>query len=140
MNTIEKVSAGGVILRGKDVCVLYVPDYDEMVFPKGTIENGESPETASIREVLEETGYHVKIVEKLDSITYEFNEEGCHYKKTVHYYLMNLLNESEVPVPHLEGYEAFETRWLDARDALEMLTHDVNKKLLQKALTRISYA
>lgn len=38
---------------------------DEWVLPKGHIEDGESPEEAARREVLEETGFRVRVCERL---------------------------------------------------------------------------
>jgi 8-oxo-dGTP pyrophosphatase MutT (NUDIX family) len=134
MQTIEKVSAGGVVLRGNEVLTLYVPDHEEIVFPKGTIENNESPEEAAIREVYEETGYHAEILLPLDSHSYEFDEEGVHIRKTVHFYSMKLIDENEVPKSHFENHENFENKWINTSEAMNLLTHAANKVLLKKAV------
>lgn len=134
MEIVEKKSAGGIVLRGREVLTLYVPDHDETVFPKGTIEEGETSETAAVREVLEETGYHTEIVARLSSSEYEFEEGGKHFRKTVVFYLMRLLDEDETAKPQPESHEVFENLWLDSREAMNRLTHDANKSLLQQAL------
>lgn len=134
MQIIEKVSAGGVVLRGGEVLTLYVPDHGEIVFPKGTIKNNESSEQAAIREVYEETGYRAEILTALDSHSYEFDEEGVHIRKTVHFYLMKLIDENEIPKPQFEHHENFENKWLDVNAAMEVLTHEANKKLLKKVV------
>lgn len=134
MQTNEKISAGGVVLRGNEVLTLYVPDHEEIVFPKGTIENNESSEEAAIREVQEETGYHVEILSPLDNHSYEFEEDGRHIRKTVHYYLMKLVDENEVPEPQFESHENFENKWIITNDAMDLLTHEANKALLKRAV------
>lgn len=134
MHIIEKVSAGGLVLRGNEVLTLYIANHEEIVFPKGTIENNESPVEAAIREVREETGYQAEIIAPIDSIAYEFDEQQQHFRKTVHFYLMRLIDENDIPEPQLESHEIFETRWLKIQDAIDILTHDVNKALLKKAL------
>lgn len=140
MESINKFSAGGVVLRGKEVLTLYVPDHDETVFPKGTIEGNETPEATAVREVLEETGYHTEIFSPLNTTSYEFEEDGKHVNKTVHYFVMTLTDENEIPEPHREQGEVFENQWLSIDDARSRLTHEENKQLLTKALEIASLA
>lgn len=61
-------SFGGVVVRS-DGCLLLVkhqgdPD-TKWTWPKGKMEAGESQKSAALREVLEETGYACKAVQKL---------------------------------------------------------------------------
>lgn len=84
-NIIHKKSAGGIVCCSKGkILTLNVTKYGEIVFPKGTIEPGESPEDAAVREVLEETGYHVKVRAPLGEVSYEFDDDGKRYRKTVY--------------------------------------------------------
>ena len=82
----------------------------------------------------EETGYHAEVVSKVDTITYEFNELGQHFRKTVHYFLMRLLDEDEKSEPDLQEGEVYENLWLSTDEARRRLTHDESKGLLEKAL------
>jgi 8-oxo-dGTP pyrophosphatase MutT (NUDIX family) len=54
----NEISSGGVVVRrgpdGYEVCL--VSDGQHWGFPKGLIESGETPETAALREISEETG------------------------------------------------------------------------------------
>ena len=139
MKIIKKVSAGGVVIEGDQVLTLFVPDYNETVFPKGTLEEGETPEEAATRELLEETGYHVSILSKIDTISYEFEEDNKFFIKTVHFFLMKLSEVDEIPSPHREKGEDFENRWLQIPEALSELTHEESRSLLKKALELRSF-
>lgn len=134
MEIIEKRSAGGVVIRKNEVLTLNVLGHNEIVFPKGTIEKDEEPEDAAVREVLEETGYHTQVLSPIDTTTYEFDEEGNHYRKTVDYFLMKLVDEDETPTPHREHYEDFENLWIPLEEAKTKLTHEINRSLLKKAI------
>ena len=107
------------------------------MFPKGTIELGETPEQAAVREIAEETGYRVRIKVPLGKVSYEFDEDdGNRYRKTVHYYLFELIDENEQPKPNREDHEndeGIENLWLSLDDALARLTHNESKEKLQKA-------
>ena len=136
-NIIHKKSAGGIVYSNGKFLALNVTKYGEIVFPKGTIELDETPEQAAVREILEETGYHVKIKAPLGEVSYEFDEnDGNRYKKTVHYYLFELIDENEQPQPNREDHESdegIESLWLSFDDTLERLTHNESKEKLQKA-------
>lgn len=136
-NVIHKKSAGGIVHSSGKFLTLYVTKYGEVVFPKGTIESHETPEQAAVREILEETGHHVKIKAPLGEVSYEFDEDdGKRYKKTIHYYLFELIDENEQPKPNREDHESdegIENLWLSFDDALKRLTHNESKEKLQKA-------
>lgn len=137
-NIIQKRSAGGIVQSKGRFLTLNVTKYSEIVFPKGTIELGETPEQAAIREILEETGYHAKIKSPLGEVSYEFDEDdGKRYKKTVYHYLFELIDDNENPIPNREEHEnteGIENLWLTAEDALDRLSHDESKDMLRKAL------
>lgn len=86
------VSAGGIVYRkgddGLDV-VICGRDADGIWgLPKGTPNAGESLEETAMREVTEETGLDVRIVDKVGVVEYWFAREGTRYHKWVHHYLM----------------------------------------------------
>jgi 8-oxo-dGTP pyrophosphatase MutT (NUDIX family) len=68
--------AGGVVFRNS----AHGPEYllvrarkppAAWVFPKGHIEKGETPETAAIREVLEEAGVHALIIARIGELRFD---------------------------------------------------------------------
>ena len=89
------VSAGGIVYRISDQGIEFVVcgrDSDGVWgLPKGTPDPGESLEQTAVREVREETGLEVRIVDKLGVIEYWFSREGIRYHKWVHYYLMEAI-------------------------------------------------
>lgn len=136
-STIQKRSAGGIVYSNGKFLTLNVTNYGEIVFPKGTIELDETPEQAAVREILEETGYHVRIKAPLGEVSYEFNEDdGKRYRKTVYHFLLELIDENEESNPNREDHEneeGIENLWLTMEDALAKLTYEESKELLKKA-------
>ena len=62
------MSAGSVLFRREadtgrlQMCLLYQPDRQEWLLPKGRKDRGESIEAAAVRETYEETGYPCELV------------------------------------------------------------------------------
>lgn len=133
---LQKYSAGGVVVDGDKVLTIEWRSKDAIEFPKGTVEATESPEQTAIREIFEETGYKVKIIELIDSVHYEFERDMKHYQKTVDFFLMELVDDNE-PTPQREDGEDFENLWLSIDDARKLLTHDDSKMILEKVANAI---
>lgn len=135
---IRKYSAGGVIYRNGKVLTIKWLSKDSIEFPKGTIEDGESPEQACIREVFEETGYKTRIIRPLTVSTFEYDwgDTKEHHVKTVHYYLLELINSDE-PAPRREGHEDFDNLWLTPEEAFRQLTFSDAREVLEKVVASI---
>lgn len=86
------MSAGGVVYRitdeGIDSAICGRTSDGVWGLPKGTPDAGETLEQTALREVTEETGLEVRIVEKIGVVEYWFSRAGVRYHKFVHYYLM----------------------------------------------------
>jgi 8-oxo-(d)GTP phosphatase len=122
-------AAGGVVFRktskGKiRVLVVHRPQYDDWTPPKGKADKGETPEETAIREVLEETGYRCRIVAPLGATRYRV-QGGV---KEVHWYAMR-------PLPDSPGFtknsEVDRVKWLSPRKALEKLSYDQDRELIE---------
>src|SRR5205823_7432328 len=88
-------SAGGIVVRHEGTVPYLVVgmrrrDRDGVTWtlPKGTPQHPETREATATREVTEETGLAVRIVQPLASIDYTFVQHGTRIHKTVHYFLM----------------------------------------------------
>ena len=138
MKTKKHTSSGGVIFKEKDgtlqvilICHHNLRGRLIWCLPKGSVEKGETlPETA-LREVREETGTTGRIVEKIGQIQYWFysRQEETKIFKTVHFYLLKYLNGSEKD----HDGEVDEARWVPLQKGLEMLTHNSERSILEKA-------
>lgn len=132
---LHKSSAGGIVLHDGKVLVVKSRIRASTEFPKGTVEPNEPLELAAIREVEEETGYRVKIIDDLGGSTFDFEskDNGIEYRKTVFYFLM-ILADDHAPVQNLQDGEDFETLWLTIDEAKKQLTFDDAKAILSKAI------
>ncbi len=65
----------GVVTKGNKFLVVNLAKFDITTFPGGRLEEGESLEECCKREVLEETGFKVKVIEKKVSVNEYFINE-----------------------------------------------------------------
>jgi 8-oxo-dGTP pyrophosphatase MutT (NUDIX family) len=86
------VSAGGIVFRdngaGPEVVICGRDSDGVWGLPKGTPVPGETLEQTALREVGEETGLDVRILDKVGTVEYWFARDGVRYHKWVHHYLM----------------------------------------------------
>jgi 8-oxo-dGTP pyrophosphatase MutT (NUDIX family) len=92
---VDETSAGGLVVdrKGSAACGALIARRSrrgllEWVLPKGHLEPGESPETAAVREVEEETGIRGQVVTRLGAIDYWFVAGERRVHKTVHHFLL----------------------------------------------------
>jgi len=132
MGVMELIrAAGGVLWRGEAgvarVAVIHRPRRGDWSLPKGKLCEGERWEEAAVREVLEETGCGVRLLEFAASTFYVPNRTP----KVVVFWNMGLVHEGEV-----EGDEVDELRWLKPRAALLRLDHENERHVLERAIAR----
>ena len=97
--------------------------------PKGTPDPGETIEQTALREVEEETGLRVQILEPLSAISYVFVQNGVRIDKTVHYWLMEPIGGDLA----LHDHEFERVRWVSFDDATHLLTFDSERTLVAVA-------
>jgi 8-oxo-dGTP pyrophosphatase MutT (NUDIX family) len=128
------VSAGGIVYRygdeGREFVICGRDSDGVWGLPKGTPDPGESLEQTALREVTEETGLEVKIVDKLGVIEYWFSREGTRYHKWVHYYLMEATGGDTSN--HDVEYDRVES--FPAEAALKKLTFKNEVEIARKAM------
>lgn len=99
-------------------------------FPKGTMESGETKEQTAIRELYEETGLKADLDTRFTATSdyfYTHHQHGV-VPKTVTYFV----GKTDTQDVHL-SHEHTDYVWLPYQEALEKITHDRSKKILEKA-------
>lgn len=129
----KAVSAGGIVYRESDAgleVVICGRDSDGIWgLPKGTPDAGESLEETALREVAEETGLDVRIVDKVGVVEYWFAREGTRYHKWVHHYLMEAVGGDTSR--HDVEYDRVE--WQPVETAVKTLTFKNETEMVSKA-------
>ncbi|MEG1687795.1 MAG: NUDIX domain-containing protein [Angelakisella sp.] len=100
-------------------------------FPKGHVELGENEHQTALREVREETGIHIRLVEGFRESVEYFPKPGV--KKQVVYFLGKALEETLVR----QEEEISEVRWVPIEQAGEMVTFSNDKRLIRLAKRRL---
>lgn len=98
---VREFSAGGVVYkkveREKLLWLIIQPKgTDRWQLPKGHIDKGEKSKIAAVREVQEEGGVNTVALEKLGDQRYFFQMDGKKIVKTVTFYLMEYVGETDL--------------------------------------------
>ncbi len=150
MRIVNIRSAGGVILRKFHdnliqtvVCIRFNGTRWEL--PKGTPNHGESIQKTALREVTEETGLNVQVINYIYQVRYSFiakvreeevrsglyrNGELVIFNKRVDFFLMHSTGGSI----NKHDTEFEQVEWVDWRLAIQKLKFDVHKKILTQAV------
>jgi 8-oxo-dGTP pyrophosphatase MutT (NUDIX family) len=130
-----EVSAGGIVFRRlPDLApqfLLIKDSYDNWGFPKGHLEDGESPAEAALRETAEETGLSDLVLQgPIRVIDWHFRFRGRHIHKYCHFFLFE--SPDGEPCPQIEeGITDCQWRTLD--EALDLLSYDNARGVLKRA-------
>jgi 8-oxo-dGTP pyrophosphatase MutT (NUDIX family) len=134
--TTRATSAGGIVIRiagGRREIVLgrRRRERDGMTWtlPKGTPSPGERFEQTALREVTEETGLGVAILERLGDVEYWFMQSGTRIHKTVHYWLMAAVGGDLANHDH----EFDEVAWVDLAEAESIMSHESERRVVAAA-------
>jgi 8-oxo-dGTP pyrophosphatase MutT (NUDIX family) len=113
---IRQHSAGGVVVRPekepREYLAIQPAHRDGWRLPKGTIDRGETPQEAAVREVREEGGVTGKILAELGPIKFVYQMNGKRYLKTVDFYLMAYVAGD----PKDHDHEVQDARWFRLAD------------------------
>ena len=131
----REVSAGGIVFRrdadGTARFLLIKDSYQHWGFPKGHLEEGESPAAAAMRETREETGLENLILQgPIRVIDWHFRFRGKYIHKYCHFFLFES-PEGECTPQVDEGITA--VRWETVERSLEVLSYDNARGVLRRA-------
>jgi len=136
MNSGVDFAAGGIVLSKNKILLVKNKKGDSSGdgkpwwgYPKGHLEEGEKPSEAAVREVFEETGFEVKIVntKPMAESRYEIERNGELLQKTVWFYEMEVVE----PFKNEPDDEIEEIALVDFDSALNLLTHEEDRKILK---------
>jgi len=124
-------AAGGVLWRhaesGVIVGVIHRPQYDDWSLPKGKLAGGESDLEGAVREVLEETGFHVRVGRALGETRYQKETASSVRPKVVRWWSMQADEGAFSPTAEVDRLE-----WLSLADAAERVTRETDRDVLER--------
>jgi len=129
-------AAGGVLWRpvtgapegaNIEVALIHRPRYDDWSLPKGKLAPGENEIEGAVREVLEETGYRVRVGRPLGEVRYMKTSGSGSRPKVVRYWAMQADGGGFTP-----NREVDELRWMTLDEAGKALTHPHDEKVLDR--------
>lgn len=129
--TSQRIAVRAVILRGRELLMVYSANVGDYKFPGGGVNVGETHAQALARELLEECGASLLSVDGEIGAIIEYNfpteKDFDVFKMTSHYYLCRIEGDN-FGAQKLDGYEqdlGFTPVWIDLDIALQR-----NKQLL----------
>ncbi|MCY7477222.1 NUDIX hydrolase [Paenibacillus larvae] len=137
---MKEISAGGVVFThtGDGLRIQMIQDrFGKMTLAKGKREAGETIRQTAVREIREETGIQVRLVEPLQVVTYEYIlPSKITVNKEVHYFLA----EAEKGILKAQIEEIGSVSWLTPQVAWSKQLeagYDNNDAVMRLALNKL---
>jgi 8-oxo-dGTP pyrophosphatase MutT (NUDIX family) len=139
----RELSSGAVLVRrinGRPMVAAIRPQGKPdgtWALPKGNLDPGETPAETAVREVLEETGVHGRLVEKLGDVKYTYTRrDGTRVFKIVSFYLLQAGRGRLGAIADEMRIEVADARWLPLEDAPRLLAYGGEREMAAKARDR----
>jgi len=132
-------SAGGVVLNERgDVLIVHQRD-DTWSLPKGTIQEGEEPRAAAVREITEESGLRdltfVKILKSYSR--YSLMNTGQENTDKIKRITMYLFTTKEMDLRPMDP-RIPEAKWVRKEQISKMLTHHKDREFIEGVLPELN--
>jgi 8-oxo-dGTP pyrophosphatase MutT (NUDIX family) len=141
----REFSAGAVLVRrinGRPMMAAILPGgkpEGTWALPKGNLDPGETPAETAVREVLEETGVHGRLIEKLGDVKYTYTRrDRTRVFKIVSFYLLLAERGRLGEIADDMRVEVAEARWLPLEDAPRLLAYGGEREMAAKARDRFA--
>jgi 8-oxo-dGTP pyrophosphatase MutT (NUDIX family) len=139
----REFSSGAVLVRrikGRPMVAAIRPEgkpEGTWALPKGNLDPGETPAETAVREVLEETGVHGRLVEKLGDVKYTYTRpDGTRVFKIVSFYLLQAGRGRLGAIADEMRIEVADAHWLPLEDAPRLLAYGGEREMAAKARDR----
>lgn len=124
----EKSCGCVVIEEDKVLLIKHVKGHWDI--PKGHMEEGETEQETAIRELKEETNLEVEIIAK-DTYELAYSPEEGIWKQVVYFLAKKTGGEIQPQITEVQ-----EVRWFPMEEAIQVLTFDNAKQILQKIIEK----
>ena len=133
MELRKEKCCGCIIIENNKVLLVYEKNRNFWGFPKGHMEKGENEIETALREVKEEVGLDVEIIdkEKRYILNYIIRDE---IDKTTVLYLAIPKNKEIM----MQESEIEKVKWCDFEEASETLTFDNSKEVFKKVINDLN--
>ena len=121
-----RYASRGIVIKDDKIAILNKANKNEFKLPGGGIEGDETPEVAFMREVLEETGCEVNIIDYLGII--EEHKTLANFKQVSHVFVGKVTKDTTVcHFTEKESDEGARILWATPKEGLELITDCFNK-------------
>ena len=130
----EKSCGAIVIYKQGDRCkILLVRNHNgrNYSFPKGHVEQGETEQETAIREVYEETGLNIRIIDSFREVA-DYCPFGKIRKRVVFFMAQTMSDKVRIQEEEIDSYI-----WVDLEEAHHRCTYDNDLRVIRKARENI---
>lgn len=126
LNPKTRTAARGILISGDKIGLFHKAKKNEYKLPGGGIDDGETPEQAFLREIMEETGCEVEIIEKLGTI--EEWKSYTNFKQVSHVFVAKLVKDTkQLHLTEKEIAEGGEFLWVTLDEAISLVKGSFDK-------------